>query len=390
VTKAADIVQAIRELRHSIVDAADEIERLGTLPDPLYDELVATGYLRMAVPARLGGAELTLAETNAVICEAARADGSVGWLAMIAMHVPFILSFLPRDIFDKLFEDGPDLRARVVLAPRGRAVPVEGGYLVSGRWPFASGGPSPRFIAGSCILEASESTKPPEPGPPSMVIPVMDASDVELVDNWKVLGLKGTNSCDFVANEVFVPALRVANPFAGTSSLDGPMSRVPFRLAVSPGHVAVGVGIARGAQDELAMIATEKRSLMNPSVRVGSDALFQQALGEMSMHIEAAEALLDQATSAIWNAAITEQPLDRIQAMRASGAAPYGTGLCVKAIDAAYTLAGSASLYSTSPLQRRLRDIHVATQHAGVSTAAYQGLGAALVEQARPQTDSTA
>jgi alkylation response protein AidB-like acyl-CoA dehydrogenase len=375
-----DIVEAIRALRPRIEAAADDIERLGTLPDDLYDALVATGYLRMTVPKRLGGAELTLAETNAVITEAARADGSVGWLAMIAMHVPVILSLLPQHSFDELFEDGPDLRARVVLAPRGRAVPVEGGYIVSGRWPFASGGPSPRVVAGSCIVEATEVPEGSEPGPPRMLIAVLPAADAEMLDTWNVMGLKGTNSCDFVVTDTFVPAARVAEVFTGTSCLDGPLSRIPFRLAVSPGHVAVAIGIARGAQDELAKIAAEKRSLMNPSARLGADPLFLQALGDLSMHVNAADALLEQATGRIWSAACEMTPLDRLGTLQASGIGPYGTGLCVRAVDAAYTLAGSASLYSTSPLQRRLRDIHVATQHAGVSTAAYQALGAALVE----------
>jgi indole-3-acetate monooxygenase len=268
-----------------------------------------------------------------------------------------------------------------VLAPRGRAVPVDGGYVVSGRWPFASGGPSPRYVAGTCLVEAGEGPERTEPGPPQMLMAVIPASEAELLDTWNVVGLKGTNSCDFQVTDTFVPSSRVAELFTATSCLDGPFSQIPFRLAVSPGHVAVAMGIARGAQDEVARIAAEKRSLMNPSVRLGGDTLFQQALGDLSMHVDAAEALLSQATAAIWKAASEGDPLDRLQSLRASGIGPFGTGLCVKAVDAAYTLAGSASLYTASPLQRCLRDIHVATQHAGVSTAAYQALGAALVEE---------
>ncbi len=380
-TTAQEIIESIRALRPRLEAAAAEIEQLGTVPGDLYDELVATGYLRMSVPRRVGGAELTLAETNAVIAEAARADGSVGWLAMIAMHAPVILSLLAKEAFDELFEDGPDLRARVVLAPRGRATRVEGGYLVSGQWPFASGGPAPHVIAGACTLDGADGPERSDQGIPRMLVAVMPASDVALLDTWNVVGLKGTNSCDFVADDVFVPASRAADLFTSRSCLDGPLGRVPFRLAVSPGHVAVALGIARGARDDLAEIAVEKRSLMNPSARLAADPLFQQALGELAMHIDAAEALLSQATGAIWTAAESAEPLDPVAASRAVAVAPFGTELCVRAVNAAYTLAGSASLYSTSPLQRRLRDMHVATQHAGVSNAAYRTLGAALTPE---------
>lgn len=376
-TDAQQMIEALRALRPRIEARADEIEALGTIPEDLYDEIVATGYLRMSVPRRVGGAELTLAETNAVIAEAARADGAVGWLAMIAMHAPIILSLLPRATFDDLFASTPDVRARVVLAPRGTAVPVSGGYLVSGQWPFASGGPAPHLFAGGCLVPADDDAD--AGGMPQMVVPVLPADEVEFLDTWDVLGMKGTNSCDVAVHEVFVPEDRVANLFAGESCLDGPMRTVSFRLAVTPGHVAVALGIARGARDDLGSLAATKRSMMNPAARLGDDPAFQRAYGELAVHIEAADAMLTDATAKIWGAAVTGAALDPVATLQATAVAPYGTALCVKAIDAAYSLAGSASLYSMSPLQRRLRDIHVATQHAGVSTATYQALGAALV-----------
>ncbi len=377
-TEAQEMVDRLRELRPSIEARAHEIEELGTIPDDLYEDLVATGYLRMAVPRRFGGAELTLGEMNGVITEAARADGSVGWLAMIASHVPVILSRLPPETFADLFADGPDLRARVVLAPRGSAVPVDGGYRVTGQWPFASGGPSPRFVAGGCMVTENGAPVMSEHGFPRMVAAVFPAAEVDLLDTWHVVGLRGTNSCDFSVQDVFVPNDHMADLFMGSSCLDGPAGQLPFRSAVSPGHVAVAVGIARGAQDELATIAASKRSMMNPTAHLGADPMFQQALGELALHVDVAQAFLEQQTAAIWNAAETGEALDPVAALRAGSLAAYGTALCVKAIDAAYSLAGSASLYSSSPLQRRLRDIHVATQHFGVSNSSYKAYGAAL------------
>ena len=245
-SQAANIVDALRELRPTIEARAAEIEELGTIPDDLYAELVATGYLRMAVPAEFGGAECSLPEMNAIITEAARADGSVGWLAMIASHVPILLSRLPAATFASFFADGPDLRARVALAPKGVAVAVEGGYEVSGQFPFASGGPGPSFVGGGCIVMENGAPSLSDAGRPQIIMAVFRAEDVEFLDTWHVVGLKGTNSCDFAAHEVFVPRERTADLFFGKSSLEGPLGRLSFRAAVTPGHVAVAAGIARG------------------------------------------------------------------------------------------------------------------------------------------------
>jgi len=124
----AAILGRMRDLRETMESRADEIEKLGTIPDDLHDRIVETGYLRMTVPARFGGAECSLAEASAIIFEAARADGSVGWLAMIAAHMPIVLSRLAPEAFAALFAEGPDLRARLVGPPKGAAVPVEAAF----------------------------------------------------------------------------------------------------------------------------------------------------------------------------------------------------------------------------------------------------------------------
>jgi alkylation response protein AidB-like acyl-CoA dehydrogenase len=371
----------MRDLRDTMESRADEIEELGTMPDDLYDRLVETGYLRMTVPARFGGAECSLAEANAIIFEAARADGSAGWLAMIAAHMPIVLSRLAPDAFAALFAEGPDLRARVVGPPKGVAVPVEGGYLVSGQWAFASGGPSPAFVAGGCIVVQHGVPVIGEDGAPTMFQALMDAAQVTFLDTWKVVGLKGTNSCDFTASEVFVPTERTFVAFGGTSCLDGPLGRISSVLGLMPGHAAVALGVAHAARDELARLAQTKGMAFNPAGSLASDPHFQRALGELSLQIEVAQAFMEKQTAIVWDAATAGETLDTVSKMCARMVAPYVTALCCQAVDAAYTLAGSTSLYDSSSLQRCLRDIHVATQHIAVSSSAYAALGAAMTGQ---------
>ena len=384
------ILGRMRDLRDTIESRADEIEKLGTIPDDLYDQLLATGYLRMMVPARFGGAECSLAEANAIVLEAARGDGSVGWLAMVAVHMPIFLSRLPPNAFAALFADGPDLRARFAAAPKGVAVPVEGGYVVSGQWPFASGGPRPAFVAGGCIVFENGAPVIGEHGGPTMLGAVMTADQVGFLDTWKVVGLKGTNSCDFTASEVFVPAERTFEAFGRASCLDGPLGRISAILAVTPGHAAVALGIAHAARDELARLAQAKRMAFNPAASLAGDPHFQRDLGELSLKIEVAEAFFEKQTATVWASAVAGETLDTVSKMRARMVGPYVTDLCAQAVDEAYTLAGSASLYETSSLQRRLRDIHVATQHVAVASSGYASLGAAMTGQELSPIDRTA
>jgi indole-3-acetate monooxygenase len=132
------------------------------------------------------------------------------------------------------------------------------------------------------------------------------------------------------------------------------------------------------------------RSAFNPTGSLASDPHFQRGLGELSLKIEAAEALLGRHTAIVWASAASGQPLGPVSKMRARMVGPYVTALCSQAVDAAYILAGSASLYETSSLRRRLRDIHVATQHVAMSTSAYASLVAAMTGQGLSPIDRTA
>jgi alkylation response protein AidB-like acyl-CoA dehydrogenase len=373
------VADRLRELRPEIAARADEIEQTGTIPTDLYEAIVATGYLRMAVPKRLGGNELSLGEINTVVIEAAYADSSVGWLAMIASHMPFFFSKLPRDSFEAMYADGPDVRARFVAAPKGAAVPTDGGYVVSGRWPFASGGPGPAFMGGGCmIIEDGAPAMTPE-GTPRIIATVMPTHAIELLDTWHVLGMRGSDSRDFAAEDVFVPREWTFDLMA-PSGLDTVFGRLGM-AAIVPGHAAIALGIAMAARDELTELAQTKTSMFSPSTPLAKDPSFRRELGELAMDIDATAALLDHHSTTMWNAAEAGVEIDSLTAARAGAIAAYGTQLCARAVDRAYTLAGSASLYQASGLQRCLRDMHVATQHLGASPANYARLGAVLTRR---------
>jgi alkylation response protein AidB-like acyl-CoA dehydrogenase len=220
---------------------------------------------------------------------------------------------------------------------------------------------------------------------PDTVIWLMPASELEFLDTWHVVGLKGTNSCDVVAHDVFVPERFTFNIFTATSFFDTPASRLPFRPAAATGHSAFAIGVARGALDDIAALAVTKRAAMNPGSRLAEDVVFQHQLGEQDLRLQAAKAFLDSQTANAWDACVEGRALTPVELLRLRLMAGYITAECVKVVDAAYTMAGSTSLYETSTLQRRLRDIHVATQHVAATSEAYRTLGKLLAgEEVQP------
>jgi alkylation response protein AidB-like acyl-CoA dehydrogenase len=374
----AEVLEGVRRVGAEAARWAEELDRLGVMPDDLYDDLAATGCFRAMVPRANGGLELSLTEVNQLIVEASKANGSLGWVLLIGIPGPVILGLLAPDAVAEIMAQYPRARGRGTIAPKGVAVPTDGGYLVSGQWPFASGGPHPDLVVANCIVMDNGSPRIAANGVPELVLAVLPADKVEFLDTWHVLGLRATDSCDYAVREVFVPERMTANLFTATNCFDTPATRLPLRVVLAMGHASVAIGIAEGALEEVTAVAKTKRAAMNPGALLAHDPVFRHSLGEEDLRLTAVRALLDRTTEAATAAFLSGRPLSARETMEGRTMAGFITAECVKIVDAAYTMAGSVSLYDTSSLQRRLRDIHVATQHIAATTEGYRTLGKLL------------
>jgi alkylation response protein AidB-like acyl-CoA dehydrogenase len=375
------VLDGVRRVGAEAGNRAEELDRLGAMPDDLYDELAATGCFRAMVPRAHGGLEFSLAEVNALMIEASKANGSLGWLLLIGIPGPVFIGLLAPESVAEIMAKYPRARGRGTIAPKGVAVPTDGGYVVSGQWPFASGGPHPDLVVANCVVMDNGTPRFGPDGMPDMVLAVLPAAEVEFLDTWHVLGLRATDSCDYAVHGVFVPEHMTANLFTTTNCFDTPATRLPIRVVLAMGHASVAIGIADGALEELVAVARTKRAAMNPTALLADDPVFRHHLGEQALRLAAARALLDRTTESATQAFLSGRPLSARETMEGRTMAGFITAECVKIVDAAYTMAGSVSLYDTSSLQRRLRDIHVATQHVAATTEGYRTLGAALVGQ---------
>src|SRR5262249_14688538 len=169
-------------------------------------ELKAAGLFRMLVPRSHGGDEIGLLPSMEVLEALAVADGSTGWTTMIGAESPQLLSLLPRATYDAIYRDGPDVTVGGSFAPVGEAR-GEGGYRVSGRWPFASGCQRWDLLFVNAVIVENGEPRIGNDGPVARAM-LMRAEQVEIEDTWNVLGLRGTGSHHVAVDDVYVPAER--------------------------------------------------------------------------------------------------------------------------------------------------------------------------------------
>ncbi|MGD1257096.1 acyl-CoA dehydrogenase family protein [Mycobacterium seoulense] len=378
------VLEAVRKLSSEIAERSGEIEKAKVVPPDLLARLADAGAFRMFVPRQYGGEQLSLPDAMAVIEELSHADASTGWTVMVGADFAPVFARFPKQVVDsEVYHDGPDAMARGALAPKGIAVPADGGYVVSGQWPLASGSYKHDWMMGNCIVLDNGQPRMTELGAPEMKLAMVPTEQVQFLDTWDSVGLRATNSNDFVLKEVFVPEHHTAELF-GPAGVDVPMFRLPIRLSLGPTHVAVALGIAGGALADLRGLAKTKRPAFNPGMRLAEDPVFQFRLGQLDTRLAAARALAQKETQLIWDVAVAGGQIDPLVGVRNRAMVAYVHTACVEIVNEAFGLAGSNAMYNTSTLQRRLRDIRTAAQHVAASAEIYQIAGALLVGEDVP------
>jgi alkylation response protein AidB-like acyl-CoA dehydrogenase len=373
----APVPAAVAELAPRLAARAAETEAGRRLPPDLVDELRAAGCFRMLLPRSHGGEEVDLVTGMRVLEELARADGSVGWTVGIGCAGWLDLCHLPRAAFDALYAGGPIVTAGVI-APSGTASPVDGGYAVSGRWGFASGCEHADVLYGNCI-DTGEAEIAGE-GPPPMRVAMFAPEDIAIEDTWTVSGLCGTGSHHVVADDVVVPgdhtyALMTAEPCVDTA-----MTRIPLPTPFAVLVASVALGIAQGALDDVLGLAPGKVPLFAPAA-LASGPVFQETLATEDARLRAARAVLREDAGELFATAEAREEITLELRARVRASATWATDTAASVVDAAYRAGGGTSLYATSPLQRRLRDIHAVTQHFLVRPDTMVTAGAVLAGQ---------
>ncbi|HEV2371928.1 MAG TPA: acyl-CoA dehydrogenase family protein [Streptosporangiaceae bacterium] len=366
----------VAELAPTLAKCARDVEETRQAPKEVITRLGEAGCLRMLVPARHGGGGLPLADALAVIEELARADGSAGWLIGQVGLAHLLFGCFPEQAQQEVYAAGPDVWGAGAVAPKGRAAASgDGTWRVNGQWPFVTGCPHAQWVYLNCLVVDGRSPCLTPDGTPLTRMMLFPAAELDIEDTWHVLGLRGTASHDVRVKGLACPDWRGFSLDPATPQAQ----RAVFTIALAGLLVAASsVGIAQGALDEVAELAATGRRRSFSRTSMSAAPVFQDRLGEAHLRLRAARALLHEQARASWGAVASGQQVAPLERACLRATASQVTSLATEAVHAAFALAGGSAVYDTSPLQRRLRDIHTAGQHFVNGRDFYATVGALL------------
>ena len=371
------VVQAAAALQPTLRRYREEIEREQRLPPVLVEQLHAAGFYRMVIPRSLGGLQVDPLTYLRVVELLAEGAGSVGWNVCNNSIGQLVTLGLPDEGVHEIY---PPEHATVIAGTAvqggGQAVPVEGGYRVSGHWTFGSGCQEAVWMLGSFqILDEGEPRRRPDGG--SLYWRgVFRREEAKIVPgSWDVAGLRGTGSFDWTVQDVFLPERRTC-PHVGVP-LDNQWSRwpgityaLPSQAWVGPHHSSVITGIARAGIDALIALAVEK----TPRGRTGmlcENPQVQDAVGRADAILNAGRVYRSATITELWNTIATGKETTLEQRARCRLASTYAADSAREAMDLVYRLGGSTSFKRESRLAECWRDLHVVGQTVTIAPERY-------------------
>ena len=356
-------IDTIAPILTADIPLGDELRRL---PDTSVDALRGAGLLRLKVPAELGGDEAEPGLQFDVFERVALINVAAAWCLFIwADGVGLACAHLPDAGLARLMIDGevPVVCGGGGLRP-GVLRQVPGGYRLRGKFRYGSGMHAARWVVLQGVVTADDT-------PPELRGCVVARDDIDVEDNWYVLGMRGTGSGDYAVHDAFVPAemtyaARDAPLRGGRVYRTGIVGYIGYPLP------AVTLAIARRALDELTLTAASvMRGYSKPRPLAGR-ATFQSFLGEADQRLKAARALMIASGAQLMDA-VDQRPreLPAVEAeVRAAGALAARVASEVLADTVRY--AGGAAGRDGSVYERAVRDLTVAASHLIVNESAYE------------------
>ena len=365
---AQPVVQAAAALRPALRTYREEIEREQRLPRALFEQLRDAGFYRLVIPRGLGGLQADPLTYLRVVELLAEGCGSVGWNLANNSIGQLVTLGLPDEGVREIYAPGSNtVIAGTAVQGGGQAVPVEGGYRVSGRWRFGSGCQESSWMLGSFqILDDGRPRLSPE-GKPLFWRGVFPRAEAEAVaGSWDVAGLRGTGSFDWTVENVFLPERRTM-VHAGVP-LDNQWERwpgityaLPTQCWVGPHHSAVITGIARAGIDALIDLAGGK----TPRGRTGmlrDNPQVQDAVGRADAILNAGRLYRTAMITELWDTVAAGKATTLEQRARCRLASVYAADSAREAMDLMYRHGGSTSFERQSRLAECWRDLHVVGQ----------------------------
>lgn len=365
--KGAELLSRARELVPTLRNRAAEAEKLRRIPPESIDDLRRAGLFRTLQPAVLGGYELPLDEAVLITATVAEGCGSTGWIQGIFSDHCATLGMFDGQAQKDVWGASPDSLISSGFMPTGKAVRVEGGYRLNGRWPFSSGCDYADWALVRSFVPPAVDTEPPE-----LYMFLVPKTDYTIIDNWFVMGMSATGSKDFqLKGEVFVPEHRTLTDKElrngtgpGSEFNGGVLYRLPRHATVPFSLAAPLIGIAERALQTFIQGMRERSS---GDRRAAQEGAIHVRVASSAAEIDAARALMLRDCREAMEIVQRGEQLSIEQRARNRRDIAYVASQCTRALDRLFASSGGRNIFLDSEAQRLLRDIHAAGQHMALS-----------------------
>jgi alkylation response protein AidB-like acyl-CoA dehydrogenase len=352
-------MEAARALLPLIRSSRDETEAGRQIAPGVVEALRASRLCRIAVPAELGGLALPPGDALPIYELLAAAEASVGWIVWNNTLPCFFGRFLTPPARAEIFGN-PDWLFAGSTRPSGRAAVDGDSYRVNGRWSLVSGCEIAEWLVLRCVIEENGQPRMLQPNVPEVRMVWVRRADIEILDTWHTGGLRGTGSHDIVLKDLPVARKHTSSPMDG-SSLTGALGRVPIVCNMAAGYGAQLLGMGTAAVDAIMTLTTNK-PIVDPGPSLGERPALLAAIADHTARLVAARTRLHSCVTSLWTAAGSGGAAPRGVA-DVFGAAHHAMAEGRAAINAMHALAGTSSLYTSSPLERAHRDMHAMAAH---------------------------
>lgn len=367
---ASAIWNRVNEIDPVIRNHSDEAETARRLSQPVVDAMRWAGVFRMAMPAAWGGPELDVCTQVEVIERLARADASAAWCAMIGMESGFFASYLDESAARALYPE-LDMISAAFQGPAGTLEVCDGGYRLSGRWPFGSAVTHADVIAGGAIVIEDGKPRLHQSGRPEYRVAILPAEHWEVLDTWDPVGLAGSGSHDYAIKNAYVPEEYTFIPG---------QRRRPEPLYAWYGLLpACGIGVALGTAAEALDNAREMLESRTSKVTgrpAKEDPVILAGLARAAAMIGASRSYTFDTLGDVFATLQAGQELSYNQRARWAGAVVHTGTSCRGAVQILIDAVGAGALHRSSPLHKQLRDLNMVAQHALTTKRVWEWSGA--------------
>lgn len=371
-------LERAQALGPTIGEAGAQIEAIRDLPEQVFNGLIEHDMFRLVQPRDYGGAELPPLEFMRVIEEVGKYDASTAWCLCQNNVCALVSAYLVPEVATTIF-DSP--RGILAWGPGpGEARVTDGGFRLSGKFNFASGSRHATYLGAHVpIVEPDGERRLNAEGKPRIITLLFPRSSVDIRDTWQVVGLRGTGSDSFVAEDLFVPeAFSVFRSHSSKKYVSGPLYAFSQSNLYSTGFASLALGLARATMTDFIDIVRDTVPRGAPKPR-NENNVVQSQVGQAEARIRSCRAFLRSSLREIWAEVEKTKCVTEEQQVTIRLATTWAIQQSREVISSLYLTAGALSIFEAQPFERRFRDIHTVCQQIQGHAAHFETVGQILM-----------